>query len=90
MKAAILGFATVLVATKANEFDEQNWARFMPLNACENCDLIMANLSKTSLSEANLRMANLSWATLRGANLNRAKLKNAKLVSAILCETLMP
>ena len=79
MKAPNLRFGTVLVATKANAFDEQYLAKILSLNDCEKIDLSMVNLSKTNLSEANL-----SWTNLSGANLYAANLRGAKLYKANL------
>ena len=75
MKKLFLISALLLVASNGWAYNETDLAKFKALNACEGCDLSVANLSRANLSNANL---------------TTSKLKKAKLDGAKYCKTKMP
>ena len=74
-----------LIGTASADIVETNTLKLKTLNACESCNLQVANLSGADLSGANLYKADLS-----GANLSEANLKNVDLSGATLCNTITP
>jgi hypothetical protein len=55
----------VLSAFQAQAFDKAHLLKLKALNACEDCDLRGANLSRANLSQADLQLANLTGANLQ-------------------------
>ena len=69
-----------LIGTASADIVETNTLKLKTLNACESCNLQVANLSGADLSGANLS----------GADLSEANLKNVDLSGATLCNTITP
>ena len=79
-----------LIGTASADIVETNTLKLKTLNACESCNLQVANLSGADLSGANLYKADLSGAKLYKAYLSGANLKNVDLSGATLCNTITP
>ena len=79
-----------LIGTASADIVETNILKLKTLNACESCNLQVADLSGADLSGANLYKADLSGAKLYKAYLSGANLKNVDLSGATLCNTITP
>ena len=53
-----------LIGTASADIVETNTLKLKTLNACESCNLQVADLSEADLSRANLKNVDLSGATL--------------------------
>ena len=84
MKKLILISALLLVASNGWAYSETDLIKLKAINACEGCDLSVANLTGENLGGANLNDANLSGADLRKANIRRADLRGVDLREANL------
>jgi len=67
-------------------YNESDLLKLKSLNACEDCDLRGANISKDRLLDPSLYFAILKAANLKRANLSKAYLKRANLSEANLSE----
>ena len=74
-----------LMGIASADIVETNTLKLKTLNACESCNLQVANLHGADLSGAKLSEADLSGTDLSGANL-----KNVDLSGATLCNTITP
>ena len=79
-----------LIGTASADIVETNTLKLKTLNACESCNLQVANLHGADLNGADLYKADLSGANLSGADLSEANIKNVDLSGATLCNTITP
>ena len=75
--AAAFGGSSVAIA-----FDETHLQKLKKLNACEECDLSVANLKRIDMWVSNLNRANLDGANLSKANLSKTNLSQTDLTGA--------
>ena len=84
----LLLISALLLGSNGWAYNETDLVKLKAINACEGCDLSVANLTRENLGGADLRDAilyktNFGRANLSGANLTGADLRGADLRGAL-------